>query len=187
LLKKLCKLILKENPDAELVAILGSVALGDIIAWFSDIDLLAIGESLPEKEKFMVLEHEFLFIEYHSWRSFENLLTRRIAYDEYESRSSYLFYYSDPFYLYSSEGSRTWYAQILKNGLESLWEDHKEIDRYLDDFVWFYGASLEALRNGMTMTALGKLQRALTYLLQYFLVKNKILLRKPLPDERTLA
>jgi len=57
----------------------------------------------------------------------------------------------------------------------------------LDDFVWFYGASLEALRNGMTMTALGKLQRALTYLLRYFLVKNKILLRKPLPDERTLA
>ncbi len=76
--KEACKLILKENPDAELVAILGSVALGDIIGWFSDIDLLAIGESLPEKEKFMVLEHEPLFIEYHRWRSFENLLTRRL-------------------------------------------------------------------------------------------------------------
>jgi hypothetical protein len=71
-------------------------------------------------------------------------------------------------------------------GIKSLWKDHSQIDEYLDDFVWFYGSAKEAARHGLPLTAVGKLQRGAMLLLRFFLIQNKILLRKPLPDQRTI-
>jgi len=167
------------------VALIGSVARGDIMGWFSDIDTLAI-TSNPGEEEMMVVEHQPLFVEHHNWASFEDLMVKRIARDEYEDRSSCLSFYGNPHYLHSSEESRAKYDAIVRLGIEALWRDHSEIDEYLDDFVWFYGAAREALRYNLPLTAMGKLQRGTVLLLRYFLIKNKVLLRKPLPDERTM-
>lgn len=48
------------------------------------------------------------------------------------------------------------------------------------------GGAKEALRYSQSLTALGKLQRGTTLLLRHYLIRNKILLRKPLPDDRTI-
>jgi len=180
-----CSEILRRDPEVEIVALIGSVARGDIMGWFSDIDTLAI-TSNPGEEEMMVVEHQPLFVEHHNWASFEDLMVKRIARDEYEDRSSCLSFYGNPHYLHSSEESRAKYEQIVRLGIEALWRDHSKIDEYLDDFVWFYGAAREALRYNLPLTAMGKLQRGTVFLLRYYLVKNKILLRKPLPDERTM-
>jgi len=182
---KACSEILGKNPEAEIVALIGSVARGDILGWFSDIDMLTI-TSNPREEEMMIVDHQPLFVEYHNWASFEDLMVKKIARDEYEDRSSYLSFYGNPHYLHSSEESRAKYDAIVRLGIEALWRDHSEIDEYLDDFVWFYGAAREALRYNLPLTSMGKLQRGTVLLLRYFLIKNKVLLRKPLPDERTM-
>lgn len=61
-----------------------------------------------------------------------------------------------------------------------------EIDEYLDDFVWFYESASEALRYSKSLAAMGKLQWGVILLLRHYLVKNRILLREQLPDERTM-
>lgn len=182
---KACEEILKKDPYAEIVALLGSVAHGDIIGWFSDIDMLVITKE-PREEEMTEIDHEVLFIEYHSWKSFKELLVERITRDEYEERSSYLFFYGKPLYLYSSAKAKKKYKRIVESGIRGLWKDYSEIDEYLDDFIWFYGSAREALRQSKPLTAIGKLQRGTIFLLRYYLVKNKILLRKPLPEERTM-
>jgi len=184
--RKACSKILREDLEVEVVALLGSVARGDITGWFSDIDTLVI-TGKPKEEEMIAVDHQPLFIERHNWASFEDLLVKKIARDEFEERSSYLSYYGNPNYLHSSEGSRARYEQIIKLGMESLWRDHSQIDECLDDFVWFYGSAKEALRYNLPQTAIGKLQRGTILLLRYYLVKNKILLRKPLPDQRTIT
>jgi len=183
---KACSQILKRDSEAEIVALLGSVARGDITGWFSDIDLLVITSEHKEGEMTSVY-HQPLFIEYQNWASFEDKMVKRIARDEYEDRSSYLSFYGNPHYLHSSGKSRAKYEHIVRLGIEALWRDHSKIDEYLDDFVWFYGGAIEALRYNQPLTAIGKLQRGTTLLLRYHLIKNKILLRKPLPDERTMT
>jgi predicted nucleotidyltransferase len=183
--EKACSEILKRDSEAEIVALLGSVAHGDIVGWFSDVDILVI-TSKPREDEMVGVDHEVVFIEYHSWASFRDLVVKRIARDEYESRSSYLFFYGNPHYLHSSEKSRAKYERMVRLGIEALWRDHSQIDEYLDDFIWFYGAAKEALRYNQPLTAMGKLQRGTVLLLRYYLIKNKILLRKPLPDERTM-
>jgi len=184
--RKACSKILKEDPEVEVVALLGSVARGDITGWFSDIDLLVItGEH--RKGEMISVDHQPLFIERQSWASFDDLIVKKIARDEYEERSSYLSFYGNPNYLHSSKNSRAKYEKIIKLGTEALWKDYSRIDEYLDDYVWFYGSAKEALRYNLPQTALGKLQRGTILLLRYYLIKNKILLRKPLPDQRTLT
>jgi len=180
-----CSRVLKKDSEAEIVALIGSVARGDITGWFSDIDLLVI-TSEPRKEEMISVYHQPLFIEYHNWASFEELLVKKIARDEYEERSSYLSFYGNPHYLHSSIEGRAEYERIVKLGVEALWRDHSKIDEYLDDFAWFYGGAKEALRYNLPLTAMGKLQRGTTLLLRHYLIKNKILLRKPLPNERTM-
>ena len=183
---KACSQILKKDSEVEVVALLGSVARGDIMGWFSDIDTLVI-TSKPREEEMIAVDHQPLFIERHSWKSFEDLIVKKIARDEYEERSSYLFFYGNPNYLHSSNDSGAKYEQIIELGIEALWKDHPQIDEYLDDFVWFYGSAQEALRYNLPLTAVGKLQRGATLLLRHYLIKNKILLRKPLPDQRTIT
>lgn len=184
--RKACQEILRRDRKAELVAVLGSVALGDIIGWFSDIDILVITER-PKDEEMMEVEHQVLFIEYHSWSSFEDLIFNKITRDEFEERSSYLFFYSNPLFLHSSKESKSKYEEIVSSGIRALWKDYSEIEEYLDDFVWFYGSAREAFKYGKPLTALGKLQRGTILLLRHYLIKNRILLRKPLPDERTIV
>ena len=182
---KACLQILKKDTKAEIIALLGSVAQGDITGWFSDIDILVLTGKY--REQVMIEDdHQVLFTEHHNWASFEDLLVKRIARDEYEARSSYLSFYSKPYYLHSSAESREKYERTVKLGVDALWRDHSQIDEYLDDFIWFYGAAKEALRYRQPLTALGKLQRGTTLLLRHYLIKNKIPLRKPLPDERTI-
>jgi len=181
-----CARILKKDPETEIVALLGSVAFGDITGWFSDVDMIVI-TGKPKKEEMVELNHQVLFIERHNWASFEDFIFKKIAREEYESRSSYLFFYGNPRYLYFSAESKTKYERIVRLGIEKLWGDHSKIDEYLDDFVWFYGTAKEALRYGQRLTARGKLQRGTTLLLRYYLIKNRILLRKPMPDDRTMA
>jgi len=183
---KACTQILEKDSNVEIIVLIGSVARGDIFGWFSDIDTLVI-TSEPRKEEMISVDHQPLFIEYHNWASFEDLIVNKIARDEYEDRSSYLSFYGNPHYLHSSEESRAEYEQIVRSGIEALWRDHSEIDEYLDDFVWFYGSAKEALRHNQPLTALGKLQRGTVLFIRYYLVKNKILLRKPLPDQRTIT
>jgi predicted nucleotidyltransferase len=184
---KTCAQILKKNPETEIVALLGSVAYGDIIGWFSDVDMIVITGRL-KKEEMVELDHQVLFIEYHNWVSFEDLIFKKIAREEYESRSSYLFFYGNPRFLHFSAKSKAKYERIVRLGIERLWRDHSsKIGEYLDDFVWFYGTAEEALRYGQRLTAKGKLQRGTTLLLRYYLIKNRILLRKPLPDDRTIT
>lgn len=183
---KTCKQILKEDPEVEIVALLGSVAHGDIIGWFSDIDMLAITKE-PKEEEMIEVDHEALFVEYHSWKSLEELLVERIRRDEYEERSSYLFFYGRPRYLHSSAKAEKKYNSIVELGIKALWKDYSDISEYLDDFIWFYGSVSEALKHGKPLTAKGKLQRGSALLLRHYLVKNRILLRKPLPDERTMV
>jgi predicted nucleotidyltransferase len=183
---KACSEILRKDSKVEIVALLGSVANGDIIGWFSDIDLIAITDK-PKNEEMIEVDHQVLFIEYHNWASFKDLMVRKISREEYEVRSSYLFFYGNPRFLYASAKSRTKYEEIVTQGIQRLWKDHAQIDKYLDDFVWFYGTAREASRYDQPLTALGKLQRGTTLLLRYYLVKNKILLRKPLPDDRTIT
>jgi predicted nucleotidyltransferase len=182
---KACNDILKKDRKAELIAVLGSVAIGDILGWFSDIDMLVITDRSIEEEM-IEINHQVLFIEYHNWSSFEDLIKKKIVRDEFEERSSYLLFYSNPLYLYSPEESRSKYEEILNSGIESLWRDYSEIEEYLDDFVWFYGSAREAFKYNKPLTALGKLQRGTILMLRHYLIKNKILLRKPLPDERTI-
>jgi len=182
---KACSQVLKRDADAEIVALLGSVARGDITGWFSDIDMLVV-TGKPREEEMVVVDHHVLFIEYHDWASLEELVVRRIAWDEYEVRSSYLSFYGSPYYLHGPEKSRARYEEIMKLGVEALWRDHSQTDEYLDDFVYFYGAAVEALRYDQPLTAIGKLHRGAILLLRYYLIKNRILLRKPLPDERTM-
>lgn len=183
---KACSLILEKDSEVEVVALLGSVARGDIMGWFSDIDTLVI-TSKPREEEMIAVDHQPLFIERYNWTSFEDLMVKKIARDEYEERSSYLSFYGNPNYLHSSKKSRAKYEQIIKLGIEAVWRDHSQIDEYLDDFVWFYGSAKEALRYNLPLTAMGKLQRGTILLLRHYLIKNKILLRKPLPDERTIT
>jgi len=184
--RKACSQILKKDNAVEVVALLGSVARGDIIGWFSDIDTLVI-TSKPREEEMIFVDHQPLFVERHNWASFEDLLIKKIARDEYEERSSYLSFYSNPSYLHSSKKSRAQYKQIVKQGMEALWKDNTEIEEYLDDFVWFYGSAKEALKHDLPLTAIGKLQRGTTLLLRHYLIRNRILLRKPLPDQRTIT
>jgi len=178
--------ILKRDPEADVIALIGSVAHGDIIGWFSDIDLLVITKE-PREEEMLKADHEVLFIEYYSWKGFEELLTKRIARDDYEERSSYLFFYGKPRYLHSSGKAEKKYNEVVELGTEALWKDYSEIDEYLDDFIWFYGSAQEASRQRRPLTAIGKLQRGTVLLLRYYLIKNKILLRKPFPDDRTFV
>lgn len=182
---KAVKEILKKDPEAEIVALIGSVAHGDILGWFSDIDMLVITKE-PKDEETIEIGHEILFVEYYSWKSFEELLLDRIVRDEYEERSSYLFFYGKPRFLHSSTKAEKKYSQIVKSGVKELWKDYSEIDEYLDDFVWFYGSAIEALKYDKPLTAIGKLHRGTILLLRYYLAKNRILLRKPLPDQRTM-
>ena len=79
------------------------------------------------------------------------------------------------------------HSKIVELGIENLWEEYLEIDEYLDDFVWFYGSASEALRYGNSLAAMGKLQWGVILLLRHYLVKNRILLRKKLSDERTMV
>jgi predicted nucleotidyltransferase len=182
---KVCSQILERDSKVEIITLLGSVAHGDIIGWFSDIDMLVITNE-PKKDEMIEVDHQVLFIEYPNWKSFEDLIVKKIARDEYEDRSSYLFFYGNPHYLHSSEKGRVKYSQIIKLGIEALWKDYSEINEYLDDFVWFYGSAKEALKYNQLLTAMGKLQHGIILLLRYYLIKNKILLRKPLPDQRTI-
>lgn len=182
---KACSQILKNDSKTKAVALIGSVAHRDIIGWFSDIDMLVI-TSKPKKDEMVEIDHQVLFIECHNWRSFKDLITRKIARDEYEDRSSYLFFYGHPQFLHFSGKSNAKYEEIMKSGVEKLWYDYSQIDEYLDDFIWFYGSAKEALKHNQPLTAIGKLQRGTVLLLRYYLIKNKILLRKPLPDERTI-
>ena len=183
--REACLQSLRKDPEAEIIAIVGSVANGDIIGWFSDVDLVVITRK-PRKEEMIEVGHQPLFIEYYDWVGFEDLLARRISRDEYEARSSYLFFYGNPYYLHSFREGRARYERTVTLGIQALWNDYSKIEEYLDDFVWFYGSAKEALRRNQTLTAMGKLQRGATLLLRYYLIKNKILLRKPLPDERTI-
>lgn len=180
-----CEDVLKEDPEPEIVAVVGSVAHGDIIGWFSDIDLLVITEK-PREERMVIVDRDVLFVEYHSWESLEELLVKNISRDEYEDRSSYLFFYGNPRFLHSSEEAEKRYGRIVKLGIEALWKDYSETDEYLDDFIWFYGSAREALRRNKPLTAIGKLQRGTILLLRYYLIRSRILLRKPLPDQRTI-
>ena len=182
---KACEDILKEDPEPEIVAVIGSVAHGDIIGWFSDIDVLVITEK-PREEEMVIVDHDVLFVEYHSWESLEELLVKNTSRDEYEDRSSYLFFYGNPRFLHSSEEAEKRYRRIVKLGIEALWKHYSETDEYLDDFIWFYGSAEEALRHNKALTAKGKLQRGTILLLRYYLIRNRILLRKPLPDQRTI-
>jgi predicted nucleotidyltransferase len=182
---KACAGILKRDAKTEIVALLGSVAHGDITGWFSDVDMIVI-TSKPRKEKMVEIDHQVLFVEYYSWGGFRDLIVKKIAREEYESRSSYLFFYGNPRYLHLSTRSKAKYERIVKSGIEKLWRDHSKTDEYLDDFVWFYGTAREALRYRQPLTAIGKLQRGTILLLRYYLIKNRILLRKPLPDDRTM-
>lgn len=183
---KICSQILKEDSKVEVVALLGSVARGDIIGWFSDIDILVI-TGKPRETEMIIADHEPLFIERYNWSSFEDLIVKKVAQDEYEERSSYLSFYGNPKYLHSTKKSRAKYKQIIKEGIEALWREYSQIDKYLDDFVWFYGSAKEAIRYNLPLTAIRKLQRATLLLLRYYLIKNKILLRKPMPDQRTIT
>lgn len=180
-----CLQILNKDSKAEIVALLGSVGRGDIIGWFSDIDMLVV-TSKPKEEELVEVDNEVVFIEHHNWASFEDLMIKKIARDEYETRSSYLSFYGNPYYLHSSGKSRARYERTVRLGIKALWRDYPQTDEYLDDFVWFYGAARESLRYNQSLTAIGKLQRGTILLLRYYLIKNKILLRKPLPDERTM-
>jgi len=182
---KACSQILKKDSETEIVALIGSVARGDITGWFSDIDLLVITSERREGEVISV-SHQPLFIECQNWASFEDKMVNRIARDEYEERSSYLSFYGNPHYLHFSKQGRVKYERIVKLGVEALWRDYSKIDEYLDDFVWFYGSAKEALGYNQPLTAMGKLQRGTVLLLRHYLIKNKILLRKPLPDQRTM-
>jgi len=184
--QRACSQILRKDPKTEIIALLGSVAHGDIMGWFSDIDMLVI-TSKPRKDEMVELAHEVLFIEYHNWASLEDLIVNKIKRDEYEERSCYLYFYGNPSYLYSTAKSRTKYKRIIRLGVEALWRDHSKIEEYLDDFIWFYGSAKEALRYNQPFTAIGKLQRGTVLLLRHYLIKNKILLRKPLPDDRTIV
>jgi predicted nucleotidyltransferase len=183
---KMCSQILRKDSGVEVVALLGSVARGDIVGWFSDIDTLVI-TGKPREEEMIVVDHQPLFIERHSWASFEDLIVKKIARDEYEERSSYLSFYGNPSFLHSSRRSRAKYEQVIKKGTEALWREHSQIEEYLDDFVWFYGSAKEAMRYDLPLTAMGKLQRGITLLLRHYLIKNRILLRKPLPEQRTIT
>jgi predicted nucleotidyltransferase len=178
--------ILKRDPEVDIAALIGSVAHGDIIGWFSDIDMLVITKE-PRGEEMLEVDHEVLFIEYYSWKGFEELLTKRIARDEYEERSSCLFFYGKPRYLHSSGKAEKKYNGIVELRTEALWKDYSEIDEYLDDFIRFYGSAKEASRQSRPLTAIGKLQRGTVLLLRYYLIKYKILLRKPFPDDRTFV
>ncbi len=175
----------KNFPEAESVFVYGSVALGDILGFFSDIDMFFLG-NFKEKRNFLLkVADEPIVATFHTFESFRTYLKREVRYYNFDERSSLYYCLLHPLILKGKNSFRP-YQKLVNTEIDNFFSyyNSKEL---LNNFYWYYGAGLEATLRGDTYTGFLKIQEAAKVLLRFWLLKNKTLLRKPLPDRRGLS
>ena len=167
-------------PEADLVLVYGSVALNDILGFFSDIDMLFLGDFKEKRNCLLTVMDEPVIATFHTGESFNAYLNQEVQYYGYDERSSLYYCLSHPLIL---KGDQSAYKQSITAEINRFFTQYSP-EAFLDEFFWFYGAALEATLRKDTLTGFLKIQQAATMLLRFHLLTTKTLLRKPLPDNR---
>lgn len=170
----------KRFSEAELVLVYGSVALKDILGFFSDIDMLFLGDFKEKRNCLLTVMDEPIVATFHTFESFHDYLTQELRYYHYDERSSLYYCLSHPLLL---KGDQSDFEQVITTEISHFFTQYSP-EEFLDEFFWFYGGALEATLRKDTFTGFLKIQEAAKMLLRVYLLNTKTLLRKPLPDNR---
>jgi hypothetical protein len=168
--------------DAELCLVYGSVAVEDIVGFFSDIDMLFIGDFTEKRNELVKVMDEPVIATFHTIESFEKYLMREVRYYGYDERSS-LYYCLSTAVALKDEGILEEYLHLVDSEVSTFFNQYPG-EEFLDKFFWQYGGGLESNVRGDINTGFVKIQEAAKLLLRYWLSKTYTLLRKPLPDNR---
>lgn len=167
---------------ADLCLVYGSVAVEDIVGFFSDIDMLFIGDFEEKRNNLVKVMDEPVIATFHTIESFENFLMREVRYYGYDERSS-LYYCLSTARALKNKGILDDYLHIVDSEISTFFNQYSGED-FLDEFFWQYGGGLESNARGDINTGFVKIQEAAKLLLRYWLSETYTLLRKPLPDNR---
>jgi hypothetical protein len=166
--------------EAELVLVYGSVALNDILGFFSDIDMLFLGDFKEKRNCQLTIMDEPVIATFHTFESFTRYLTQEARYYLYDDRSSLYYCFVHPLIL---KGDPSLYQQYVSTEINHFFVQYTP-EEFLDQFFWYYGAGLEATLRNDALTGFLKIQKAAKTLLRVHLLTTNTLLRKPLPDNR---